>query len=133
MQFRLSGVRRNVYRKGGEPSLGNMKKWPDSEMRGHQRTPINVPIECRAGQITVRGSAENIGLGGVLVRADQTFPWDEVVTLLFALPGSTDTFHLKGRIAHVVPGVFMGLEFVELPPYVRERIDQYISTVMSGS
>jgi PilZ domain-containing protein len=118
---------------GGEPPLTNGKERSGPELRGHRRISLQVPIECHAGQRTVMGTAVNISRGGALVRADQTFSWDEAVNCSFALPGSTEILQLKGRIAHVVPGAFMGLEFVELPSSALERIDQYISAALSAS
>jgi hypothetical protein len=132
-ESRLNDVKANEQSKGGEHPLSNGKERSGPELRGHRRISLEVPIECRDGQRTVMGTAVNISLGGVLIRADQTFPWDEAVNFSFALPGSTEILQLKGRIAHVVPGAFMGLEFVELPPSTLERIGQYISAALSAS
>jgi hypothetical protein len=102
------------------------------DLRGHRRIAFKVPVECRAGATTIMGSTENIGLGGVLIRASQTLEWDATVTLSFTLPGCTESLNIRGRIAHIVPGKFMGVEFVDLAPAVRERIEEHIA-VAPGS
>ncbi len=116
---------------GGGPSLSKVERWTGVNLRGHKRVPIRVPIECRAGKQAILGSAENIGLGGGLLRAGETLSWGEIVSLLFALPGSTETLQVNGRVAHVVPDAFMGLEFLELPLQARRRIEKYISSVVA--
>jgi len=101
--------------------------WSGRELRKHKRAHLGVPIECRSDQMTLQGKAENIGTGGLLVRAEKTFTWDEEIRVSFQWPGSTEAFEVQARVAHVVPDTFMGLEFLDLPSEASERIEQYIA------
>jgi len=116
-----------------EPHPTQVDRWPKVELRQNRRVPENFPMECHAQNQVIAGRAENISLGGVLMRTAQTLPWDEMVTLSFLFPGSTEAVQVKARVANVVVDVFMGLEFLELPPQVRARIEQFLSHNPDGS
>lgn len=118
---------------GSGDSPSHDGKRTEVELRRHRRVPLGVPIECRCGPKLISGRAENISAGGLLVRAEQTFPWDEEVSVTFVLPGSTEALQVRTRVAHVVPDAFMGLEFFELSAPARERIEQYLSTAPVSS
>ena len=67
-------------------------------------------------------------MGGLLVRVQQTsISWDELVSVSFLLPGSTEKLEVRARVAHVVPDTFLGMEFLELPAQARTRIENYIA------
>jgi len=98
-----------------------------TELRKYKRVSLRVPIECLGLKISILGRAENLSLQGLLIRSGQTFVPDEEVTVALSLPGSTETLRLPARVAHVVPDIFMGLEFLELPAEVRERLERFIA------
>ena len=120
-------AKEKTNRGGPHPTQGDCR--PNADLRRNKRALAGFPIECRARNQVILGRAENISQGGVLMRTEQALPWDEVVSLSFVLPGSTETLQVRGRMAHAVAGVFMGLEFLELPPQIRVQIEQYISSV----
>ena len=103
--------------------------WPNIDARANRRVELKVPVECKTGVQSIAGMTENIGLRGVLVRSERTCPWDELVSISFSLPDSSEVLTLGARLAHVVPDVFMGLEFLELSPGAREKIEQYVLAV----
>ena len=105
-------------------------EWSGVEQRQHKRVLLGVFIECRSGSVTVAGKAENVSLGGMLVRAEKTFPWDEEVTVSLVLPSSAQTIQARARVAHVVPDAFMGLEFVDLSPVSRRLIEKYVALAL---
>ena len=120
--------------KGGAGSPVHVGEWSGVESRQHKRVALGVPLECRSVQKVVSGRAENLSLGGLLVRVEETsFSWDEEVSVSFALPGSTEALQVRARVAHVVPDVFLGLEFLELSPPAREQIEQYVSATAAAS
>ena len=79
----------------------------------------------------VEGRAENISISGLLVRLlgspGQTFPENQEITVSFAMPGLAHAVQARGRVAHVVPDRFMGVEFLELDPELAQRIEQYVA------
>jgi Tfp pilus assembly protein PilZ len=85
-------------------------------------------VECHSGQTTLEGQAQNISVSGILIRTPTPFPDDEEITLRFTLPGSSHRIECCGRVAHAVPQAFMGVEFVDLPEDVLDRIEKYIAS-----
>ena len=102
-------------------------EWSGTEQRRHHRVPLGVPLECQSSQGVIQGKAENISTSGLLIRAATTFAEDEEVDLRFRLPGSEPEIQCRGRVAHVVPDVFMGVEFVDLPPEFNKLIQEYLA------
>ncbi len=100
--------------------------WSGPEQRRHRRVPLGVPITCSAGSTERAGTAENISVSGLLVRMQSTFPQDEQLTIVFTLPGATDPISAQVRVAHVVPDVFLGLEFSGISPDAQTSVEQYI-------
>ena len=103
------------------------------EKRIHKRVPLHVPLECRSDQMTIQVEAENISIGGLLVRAEKTFSWDEEISVSFLWPDSKETFQAQARVAHVVPDAFMGVEFIDLPVESKKRIEHYLANPMAPS
>ncbi|MGH9785432.1 MAG: PilZ domain-containing protein [Terriglobia bacterium] len=103
-------------------------EWSGGEKRRHKRVSLHVAIECRSDQATLEGRGENISVSGLLIRTPTPFAEDEEITLRFTLPGSSDRIECRARVAHSVPDSFMGVEFVDLPDALLERIEEYIAT-----
>jgi len=101
--------------------------WSGIENRRHKRVLLQVPIECHSEDRRMLARAENISSSGVLVRCSDPFPHDSEVSVSFTLPGSSEAIVTKARVAHMVPGVFMGLEMIGLSADVQERVDQYVA------
>jgi len=95
--------------------------------RKHERAFLGVPVLCQSGQTQVEGMAENVSVGGLyLVRAAKTFPVNEKIIATFAIRGSKQS--LAARVVHEVPNLFMGLEFLNLPPKSKELIELHVAT-----
>ena len=108
--------------------------WSGIEQRRHKRVPLGVPLECHAGRGTIQGKAENISTSGLLIRATKTFAEDEEITLRFSLPaGSEPEVQCRARVTHVVPDIFMGVEFLDLPPEITLLVEQYVAAALSKS
>lgn len=101
--------------------------WSGAEKRKHKRVPLGVPVECRSGQRTITGRAENISLSGLLIRTDESIPEDQELTLSFHLPTAEPQIRCRARVAHVVPGAFIGVEFLELAPEFSSLVDRYVA------
>ena len=104
-------------------------KWSGLEQRRDKRVPLKVPIECRSQQTVVAAMAENVSVTGLLVRSARTFLEDDVITVSFSLPGSSQPIRSQARVAHVVPDRFMGLELLDLQNSSREQIVRYIESI----
>jgi len=103
-------------------------EWSGQENRRHKRVSLHVPIECRAGQVTLEGRAENASVNGLLIRTETPFSEDEEIAIRFSLPGSTHVIQCRASVVHSVPDAFMGVEFLELPQDSLDLIEQYIAS-----
>ena len=78
-------------------------------------------------ELMLSGTAENVSVGGLfLVRVAKTFPVNEKITVEFAIHGSKQA--LEARVVHEVPDMFMGVEFLNLPPKLKELIELHVAT-----
>jgi len=104
--------------------------WSGVENRKHRRVSLQVPIECRSGQKVLLAKAENISIRGLLVRCTEPFPQDSELGVSFTLPGAALPIRSEARVAHFVPGMFMGLELTGLPPEARQMIDRFVAAAV---
>ena len=97
------------------------------DRRRQKRVLLDILLHCQSAQTLIEGKAENISISGILVRTAKTLPQGEEIDLFFTVPGMTQGIQAQGRVAHVVPGAFMGVEFVNLSPESNQQIKQYIA------
>ena len=97
------------------------------DRRRQKRVPLDILLHCQSAETLIEGKAENISISGILVRTAKTLPQGEEIDLFFTVPGMTQGIQAQGRVAHVVPGAFMGIEFVNLSPESTQQIEQYIA------
>ena len=105
----------------------NVGKWSGIEHRRHKRVALGVPIECRQGETVVQARAENLSVSGLLVRSKEEFEADTELMVSFLLPGSNAAIRSRARVAHLVPGAFMGLELLDLKAAMLQQIEQYVA------
>lgn len=101
------------------------------ENRKRNRARLGVPVACSTPQRTIQGRAENISSSGLLIRADSTFSGDEEFELSFSMPGHEEKIECKARVAHFVPGIFMGIEFIDLPDKTVHLIEDFVAKSLS--
>jgi hypothetical protein len=101
--------------------------WSGVEQRKHHRVALQVPIECRSQQRVLLAKAENVSISGLLVRCTEPFEQDSEITVTFTLPGSSQTVQSRARVAHIVPGVFMGLELTGMAADARQEIGRFVA------
>lgn len=103
------------------------------DQRKHRRVPLGASVELRAGFEVYHGKAENISISGLLVRSEKQSASDTTLNLKFLIPGANPSdsviVQAEARVAHLVPGVFMGLEFTQIPDSTRMAIEWYVNTV----
>lgn len=103
-----------------------------SERRKYRRVPLPIQIHAETGGETYVVKAENISLGGMLIRAETTLEENERVTLSFTLPGTQREIRAEGIILHVSPGAFMGVRFESLSPADQAAIEAFIESADSA-
>ncbi len=96
------------------------------ERRTHKRAALDVIIHRRPSQTIVAGRAEDVSLGGMLVKTAKTFPLNEELNIFFQVPGSAQSIEARVQVVRLEPDVFMGLAFLNLPPDAEKAIQQYL-------
>ena len=95
------------------------------ERRKYKRAPLDVLIQSH--QPIMEGKAENVSFGGMLVKAEKTFPENEELDVFLIIPGSSRDIQARVRVARLEPGSLMGLEFLNLSPESEKAIQQYLA------
>jgi len=85
-------------------------------------------IQAQAGGAAYSVQAENISVGGMLIRTKETLEEGEAVHLVFTLPGSKREIRVKGKVLHVSPDAFMGIQFETLSPKDQEAIQKFVES-----
>lgn len=99
------------------------------ERRQGERFPIQVWVEESHGHTTYFQHSGNLSAGGIFL--DQTIPHPvgTRVRLQFQLPGDAAPIRVRAEIVSALeraPRLGMGMKFLDLPPGLAARIDQFI-------
>ncbi len=90
--------------------------------------PLDLWIEASREGETYYQRALNLSVGGAYFSQTVPMPLGTRVTLSFTLPGETDEFTCQGEVVGVKE-MGMGVQFVELGPKERKRIEAAIARI----
>ncbi|HXE75294.1 MAG TPA: PilZ domain-containing protein [Candidatus Xenobia bacterium] len=96
------------------------------EKRVSRRVPIVARVEAHGGAGPHIILAQNISVGGMLVRTADTLPEGDTIQLRFMLPGIDREIRATAVVQHVTPGEFMGVRFTELGPEDAAAIREFV-------
>ena len=79
----------------------------------------------------------DINEGGLFIETEKPRPTGTLVSMQFNLPGSDEPIQTVGRVVRISPGDAecppgMGIEFDELTPADRVKIDDIVRALRSG-
>ncbi len=99
-----------------------------AERRSSERAPLKIPVDYSAVDSFFTEFTHNINEGGIFVETDAPAELETVVQLHFGVPGEKEPIQVAGRVAWISDGKGkspsgMGIEFQELGPEARERIN----------
>jgi hypothetical protein len=89
---------------------------------------LNITYEGRSEQIEIR--APDISSRGMFIHIHTYFPEGAVLKVQFRLSRSGHTVHARGEVRYCLPGVGIGVEFVEISPEDARAIEDEIDTAM---
>ena len=89
---------------------------------------LNIVYEGRAEQIQVR--APDISPRGMFIHIPQLFPEGAVLKIEFRLSRSGHTVKTRGEVRYCLPGVGIGVEFIDITPEDQQAIADEIETLM---
>jgi len=101
------------------------------EKRRTPRAPLVVRVAYSTIDALFSEFTRNVNEGGLFIETESPPPTDTRVSLQFKLPGGGAPIQARGRVAWIqTPGsdepAGMGVEFENLGPEARERIDEIV-------
>lgn len=110
-----------------------MPKANASNKRRSARLQHEIPVAYRTVGSFLTDWATNISQGGIFINSRKPLPVGTVVKIIVQLPNAAFPFDLVGRVTRVtaydnhsnlVPG--MGIEFTDVDPVKREKIQAFV-------
>lgn len=106
--------------------------------RRHARAPFGAPVELWKQRTPTLVKAVDISRGGLFLSTDEIVGEGSYLTVRIALPGYR-RFTAMCRVTRVqcgrglVRGPGLGLEFIDVSPADKERIDAYVRRALERS
>ena len=116
-----------------DPSQGG----GSDDRRRFERAPVTLRIDYGTVDEMFSEFTRDINEGGLFIETDKPLELGTEVAMQFQLPGSRDPLQTVGRVVHVTPAALghpggMGIEFDELTPDDRIRIDEIVRALRSS-
>lgn len=96
------------------------------------RIPSRFPVSCEVRGVQTKAQALNISGGGLMVAGPELLAVGSVVTMRFSL-GAAGDVELRGFVRHAVKEKGCGVEFIEILPQEKEKLDAYLSAVVAAA
>jgi c-di-GMP-binding flagellar brake protein YcgR len=92
------------------------------EHRRFPRVPVRFPVECRAGDRTLRARAAILGGGGIFIELKDAPEVGAETALRFRPARHLPYIRAKAKVRYHLPGQGVAFEFTEISPHDQERI-----------
>ncbi|MEZ4333881.1 MAG: TIGR02266 family protein [Myxococcota bacterium] len=120
---------------------GQLEGLPDpsaEERRRATRSPLTVRIDYATVDEIFSEFTRDINEGGLFIETEKPHAPGTEVSMQFHLPGSDEIVETVGRVVRVSRGGAgmppgMGIEFDELKPVDRRKIDRIVRALRSGA
>jgi uncharacterized protein (TIGR02266 family) len=109
----------------------------DAERRRSERTELVVRVDYSTIDELFSEFTHDINEGGLFIETEKPRPMGTEVAMCFNLPGSGEVVETTGRVVWVTSGEAgappgMGIEFDELTPDDRDRVNELIRALRIG-
>lgn len=98
--------------------------------RKYPRKPFVAQVEHEAG--TILGVSSDLSVGGMFIRTKEPLPEGSELRLRFYLNGGPIVI-ATAQIRYVIQGMGIGVQFLDLSPADRSRVDAYVSRGVLGA
>jgi hypothetical protein len=116
-----------------QPARGTVGGYASDWAKGRRFPRINLPrglkVAWTLGQEREVATAGTVGLGGLFIVSSHPAPVGSTLRLLFEIPGGEVLATVTVR--NVAPGRGMGVEFTQIRPEDRARLDQLLRRLLS--
>lgn len=116
-----------------DPSQGG----GSDDRRRFERAPVTLRIDYGTVDEMFSEFTRDINEGGLFIETDKPHEPGTEVSMQFHLPGTEEALHTVGRVVRVTRSEVgsaggMGIEFDELDPGDRSRIDQIVRALRAS-
>jgi len=111
--------------KGGRPSVPSRGKTRFAVYRD-----LSIIYEGSSEDVSVR--VPDISPRGMFINTARYFPQGAVLKLKFSLWRSNFEITARGEVRYCLPGVGIGLEFVEISPEARRAIEEELAAAAAA-
>jgi c-di-GMP-binding flagellar brake protein YcgR len=101
------------------------------ENRKFPRAPLAVQVQQPGGMAI--GFSRDISIGGMFIETSEKFDLNSSVGLRFHVDDSGQIVIATAEIRYIVQKLGMGVEFSEMSPQDRERIESYVNAGKQGT
>lgn len=104
-----------------------------AERRTGRRVPVirEVSVELTSPRISMRGKIFDLGARGAFINVVVGLPAGSVVELAFDLP-SKEVVKVAASIRYVLPGIGMGVEFLEVGEEESRALERFIESYLKA-
>ena len=133
----LGGDEESHQGAGSEHELRMMPGDPQDERRLHARVPIHGRCWCESKNVTLYVQMSNISEEGLFIKTATPLEIGSCATIRLVLPETNAEVEARGEVVwtrrhreegSLPPG--MGLHFVELRQEFRDKLKNYLDTIM---
>ena len=96
------------------------------------RYPARFPVSCEFRGVRTEAQGLNISSGGLMVVGPELLAVGSMVTIRFSL-GAAGDVELRGFVRHAVKEKGSGVEFIEVLPQEKAKLDAYLATVVAAA
>jgi uncharacterized protein (TIGR02266 family) len=100
---------------------------PGADRRAARRASLVTQIRTVVDGETLVGYTRDISTGGVFVETEDPPSKGTEVSLRFRLRAEAPIVGARAVVVYTLPGVGMGLKFVELAPELRQAIEDFVA------
>jgi c-di-GMP-binding flagellar brake protein YcgR len=99
---------------------------PEIERRQYRRAKLVTQVKCEPLSREELLLARDISIGGIFLLTKAPLPVNTEVTVSFRLDPLTPPINSGGRIVNSVPGLGMGIQFLDLTEASRLAIQKFV-------
>jgi hypothetical protein len=99
---------------------------PQIDKRVHRRAKLVTQVKCDAlgrNEVLV---TRDVSVGGLFISTKTPLPLESVAGIFFSVGYSSHSISCKGKVVYSMPGMGMGIEFMDLKDESRQMLQKFV-------